>query len=62
MTANPATAGAVDETAYGGCRQIKYVEQEAEDWIGCDDCESMLHFWRAGLNRRLEENEECFCD
>ena len=37
-------------------------EDEAEDWIGCDECESWWHYWCAGLDKMLSEEEEWLCD
>ena len=39
-----------------------YTESEAEDWIGCDLCDSWWHYWCAGLNSMLTEEEEWFCE
>lgn len=39
------------------CGQV-YSDDEAENWIGCDACESWWHFWCAGLVGMLTENDE----
>ena len=51
----------IDETTCSKCEQV-YTEEEAEDWIGCDECDTWWHYWCAGLDRMLEENEEWLCD
>ena len=56
------TSTCSDDTATcGKCGQI-YTEDEAEDWIGCDECESWWHYWCAGLDKMLSEEEEWLCD
>ena len=45
----------------GGCGQV-YTEQEMDSWIGCDICESWWHYWCAGLDSMLQEEEQWFCE
>ena len=50
-----------DVVACESCRQA-YCEDEAESWIGCDVCESWWHYWCAGLQSMLTEEDEWLCE
>ena len=50
-----------DVVACESCGQA-YSEDEAESWIGCDVCESWWHFWCAGLQSMLTEDDEWLCE
>lgn len=49
------------EVKCGKCEQI-YTDAESADWIGCDICDSWWHYWCAGLDSMLTEEEEWICD
>lgn len=43
------------------CEEL-YTDSEAGDWIGCDECDSWWHYWCAGLDRMLTEDDHWTCE
>ena len=50
-----------DDVSCEGCGQ-PYRVDEADSWIGCDNCESWWHYWCAGLHSMLSAQDEWMCD
>ena len=38
------------------------MDSEAADWIGCDVCDSWWHYWCAGLDGMLTEDDHWICE
>lgn len=49
------------ETYCHGCNQL-YSDNQAADWIGCDNCDSWWHYWCASLDKMLAPEEEWLCE
>ncbi len=45
----------------GECHEL-YTDDDAENWIGCDMCESWFHFWCVGLDQMLTEDDHWECE
>ena len=50
-----------DEVCCENCGQV-YTDAESDSWIGCDTCETWWHYWCAGLQSMLSEEDEWFCE
>ena len=50
-----------DKVNCESCGQA-YTVDEAESWIGCDNCESWWHYWCAGLPHMLSAEDDWMCD
>ena len=50
-----------DEVSCENCGQV-YTDAESDSWIGCDTCETWWHYWCAGLQSMLSEEDEWFCE
>lgn len=56
-TASPSVSETESETRCHRCGEV-YTDDQAEDWIGCDDCESWWHYWCDGLSQMITAAEE----
>ncbi len=50
-----------DSVHCGVCDEL-YKDDDAENWIGCDMCESWFHFWCVGLDQMLTEDDDWTCE
>ncbi len=41
---------------------LEYTDDEADEWIGCNACDSWWHYWCAGLDTMLTEDDEWICE
>ena len=54
-------AAETDDTYCEKCSEV-YTEEEADSWIGCDNCDSWWHYWCADLCAMLSEKDEWLCE
>ena len=50
-----------DSVLCGVCHEL-YTDDDAENWIGCDECEAWFHFWCVGLDQMLTEDDHWVCE
>ena len=57
-----ATESATDDKVSCESCGKPYTVDEADSWIGCDNCESWWHYWCAGLPHMLAAEDDWMCN